>query len=181
MQQKLVLDSLNIKRYQVGYYPSIRLNASYQQNSFAEAAEFQGLGNTWNPGTMYGVNMSIPIFDGFYKKSKISMARVEYEKDKNTYNQTRNQLMFQVEQAKMNVTIKEQNLENQKKNRALAKSIYETSKIKFDEGVGSSFELIQAQTDQTQSEISYSNALYELIVAQIDLQTALGTSQPTIK
>lgn len=181
MQQKLVLDSLNIKRYQVGYYPSIRLNASYQQNSFAEAAEFQGLGNTWNPGTMYGVNMSIPIFDGFYKKSKISMARVEYEKDKNTYNQTRNQLMFQVEQAKMNVTIKEQNLENQKNNRALAKSIYETSKIKFDEGVGSSFELIQAQTDQTQSEISYSNALYELIVAQIDLQTALGTSQPTIK
>lgn len=181
MQQKLVLDSLNIKRYQVGYYPSIRLNASYQQNSFAEAAEFQGLGNTWNPGTMYGVNISIPIFDGFYKKSKISQARVDFAKDKNTYNQTRNQLMFQVEQAKMNVTIKEQNLENQKKNRALAKTIYETSKIKFDEGVGSSFELIQAQTDQTQSEISYSNALYELIVAQIDLQTALGTSQPFIK
>lgn len=181
MQQKLVLDSLNIKRYQVGYYPSIRLNATYQQNSFAEEAEFKGLGNTWNPGTMYGVNISIPIFDGFYKKAKISQARVDFEKDKNTYFQTRNQLMFQLEQAKMNVTIKEQNLENQKKNRALAKSIYETSKIKFDEGVGSSFELIQAQTDRTQAEISYSNALYELIVAQIDLQTALGTSQPTIK
>lgn len=181
MQQKLVLDSLNIKRYQVGYYPSIRLNATYQQNSFAEEAEFKGLGNTWNPGTMYGVNISIPIFDGFYKKAKISQARVDFEKDKNMYYQTRNQLMFQVEQAKMNVTIKEQNLENQKKNRALAKSIYETSKIKFDEGVGSSFELIQAQTDRTQAEISYSNALYELIVAQIDLQTALGTSQPTIK
>ncbi|MFT5723595.1 MAG: outer membrane protein [Bacteroidia bacterium] len=181
MQQKLVLDSLNIKRYQVGYYPSIRLNASYQQNSFSESAEFKGLGKNWNPGTMYGVNVSIPIFDGFYKKAKISQARVDFAKDKNTYNHTRNQLTFQIEQAKMNVTIKTRNLENQKKNKALAKSIYETSKLKFDEGVGSSFELIQAQTDQTQAEIAYSNALYELIVAQINLQTALGNSQPITK
>ena len=104
-----------------------------------------------------------------------------YEKDKHTYNHTRNQLMFQVEQAKMNLTMKQQNLENQKNNKALAQSIYETSKIKFDEGVGSSFELIQAQTDQTQAEIAYSNALYEVIVAQIELQTALGTSQPNTK
>jgi outer membrane protein len=181
MQQKLLLDSLNIKRYKVGYLPSIRLNASYQQNSFAESAEFKGLGKTWNPGTMYGVNISIPIFDGFYKQAKISQAKVDFQKDKNTYNNTRNQLMFQIEQAKMNVAIKSQNLENQKKNKVLAKSIYETSKIKFDEGVGSSFELIQSQTDQTQADITYSNALYELIVAQIDLQTALGTSQPTVK
>ncbi len=181
MQQTLLLDSLNIRRYQVGYYPTIRLNATYQQNSFAEAAEFQGLGKTWNPGTMYGVNISIPIFDGFYKKAKISQARVAYEKDKHTYNHTRNQLMFQVEQAKINLTMKKQNLENQKNNKALAQSIYETSKIKFDEGVGSSFELIQAQTDQTQAEIAYSNALYEVIVAQIELQTALGTSQPNTK
>jgi outer membrane protein len=181
MQQKLILDSMNVKRYQMGYYPSVRLTASYQQNSFAESAEFQGLGKTWNPGTMYGVNISIPVFDGLYKKAKISQARVDFEKDKNIYAQTRNQLMFQVEKAKMNLTMKERNLENQKKNRVLAKSIYETSKIKFDEGVGSSFELIQAQTDQTQAEIAYSNALYELIVAQIELQTALGTSQPNIK
>ncbi len=174
MSQKLLLDSLTIKRYQVGYYPSLRLNATYQQNSFAEEAEFKGLGKTWNPGTLYGISLSIPIFDGFYKQSKIAQSRVELEKDKFMYMNTQNQLLFQVEQAKVNVAMKTKNLENQKKNKALAKSIYETSKIKFQEGVGSSFELIQAQSDQTQAEISYSNALYELIVANIDLQTALG-------
>lgn len=177
--QKMVLDSLNIKRYKVGYLPSIRLNASYQQNSFAEQAEFKGLGNSWNPGTMYGVNISIPIFDGLYKQSKISQAKVEYEKDKNTLYNTRNQLLFQVEQAKMNVVIKTRNLENQKKNKDLAESIHKTSKIKFDEGVGSSFELIQAETDKTKAAISYSNALYELIVAQIELEIALGNNQNT--
>jgi len=181
IQQKMVLDSLNIKRYKVGYYPSLRLNASYQQNTFAESAEFQGLGNTWNPGTWYGINLSVPIFDGFYKKAKISQAKVEYAKDKNTLQNTRNQLMYQVEQARLNLEIKKRNLENQEKNKALAAEIYKTSKIKFDEGVGSSFELIQAETDKTDAEVAYSNALYELIVAFIDLETALGTSQPTIK
>jgi len=181
IQQKMVLDSLNIKRYKVGYYPSLRLNASYQQNTFAESAEFKGLGNTWNPGTWYGINLSVPIFDGFYKKAKISQAKVEYAKDKNTLQNTRNQLMYQVEQARLNFEIKKRNLENQEKNKALAAEIYKISKIKFDEGVGSSFELIQAETDKTDAEVAYSNALYELIVAFIDLETALGTSQPTIK
>lgn len=181
LKQKMVLDSLSIKRYKVGYYPTIRLNASYQQNSFANEAEFKGLGNSWNPGTSYGVNISIPIFDGFYKQAKMSQARVDYEKDKNTLRQTQNMLEFQVEQARLNLAMKMDNLENQKKNKELAKTIYETSKIKFDEGVGSSFELIQAESDRTQAEISYSNALYELIVAQIDLEKALGTSQPNVK
>ena len=89
--------------------------------------------------------------------------------------------MYQVEQARLNFEIKKRNLENQEKNKALAAEIYKTSKIKFDEGVGSSFELIQAETDKTDAEVAYSNALYELIVAFIDLETALGTSQPTIK
>ncbi len=181
MRQQLIMDSLNVKRYKVGYFPTITFNASYQQNSFANEAAFKGLGSTWNPGTTYGFNINIPIFDGFYKQAKISQARIDLEKDKNTFIQTQNQLRFQVEQARLNVSIKRQNLENQKKNRTLAHTIYETSKIKFDEGVGSSFELIQAESDKTQAEIGYSNALYELIVANIDLEVALGTSQPTIK
>ncbi|MBO6517359.1 MAG: TolC family protein [Bacteroidia bacterium] len=179
LKQQLIMDSLNVKRYKVGYLPSLRLTATYQQNSFAEEAEFKGLGNTWNPGTSYGFNLSIPIFDGFYKKAKIAQAKIDLDKDKNTFINTQNQLRFQVEQAKLNVEMKRQNLANQRHNRSLAKNIYEISKIKFEEGVGSSFELIQAETDKTQAEISYSNALYELIVANIDLQRALGTSQPT--
>jgi outer membrane protein TolC len=181
LQQKLVLDSMNVKRYKVGYLPSLRLTATYQQNTFADEAEFKGLGNQWNPGTSWGVNLSIPIFDGFYKQAKIAQANVDLAKDRNTFIQTQNSLMFQIEQARLNLEMKQQNLENQKNNRTLARTIYETSKIKFDEGVGSSFELIQAETDRTQAEISYSNALYELIVASIELEKALGTSLPTIK
>lgn len=176
LNQQLLLDSLNIKRYKVGYYPSLTLNANYQQNSFASSAPFNELGNIWNPGSMYSFNLNIPIFDGFYKQSKISQARLKFEMDKNTFDATLNAMMMEVEQAKLNVRIQSNNLRNQIDSRALAKSIYQTTKTKFEAGMSSSFELIQAQNDLSRADIDHSNALYQLIVAQIELETALGSS-----
>lgn len=42
------------------------------------------------------------------------------------------------------------------------------------EGVGSSLELTQAEGDKTQAEMRYMNALYDLMIARIDLDKALG-------
>ncbi|MFT5156083.1 MAG: outer membrane protein, partial [Bacteroidia bacterium] len=121
-------------------------------------------------------NLNIPIFDGFYKQSKISQARLKFEMDKNTFDATLNAMMMEVEQAKLNVRIQSNNLRNQIDSRALAKSIYQTTKTKFEAGMSSSFELIQAQNDLSRADIDHSNALYQLIVAQIELETALGSS-----
>lgn len=175
LQQQVLLDSLNIKRYKVGYYPSLNLNAMYQQNSFATEAEFKNLGKTWNPGTFYGFNLNIPIFDGFYKQSKISQARLQMEKDRNTLQQTENQLLFQAEQARLNLRVQTSNFETQQKMKELAQSIYQTTLIKFNEGVASSFELVQAENDRVAAEMEYSSALYQLLLAQIELNRTLGT------
>ncbi|MCB9262936.1 MAG: TolC family protein [Flavobacteriales bacterium] len=177
MAQQLVLDSMQIKRYKVGYYPSLTFNASHQQNSFANEAAFKGLGSSWNPGTMYGFNLNIPVFDGFYKKAKMEQAKIQLMQDQNSFQNVQNQLKFQVEQAKMNLEMKSLNLDNQKKNKDLAASIYHTIKIKFDEGIGSSFELISAENDKIRADMAYTQALYELVVAKIELQTALGINK----
>jgi len=57
----------------------------------------------------------------------------------------------------------------------LAERIYKTTQIKFKEGVGSSFEMINAESELTTAHTNYLNALYELNVAKIDLNKALGT------
>jgi len=178
LSQQLVLDSLNIKRYRVGYIPSLHLNASYQQNSFASQAEFKGLGKTWNPGTTYGFNLNIPIFDGLYKQTKISQAKIKYQQDKNTLDQTTNNLLFQVEQARLNVKMQDNNLGAQLTAKELANGIYSTVRIKYNEGLASSFELIQAENDMISTEIEYSNALYQRLLAQIELDKSLGNINP---
>jgi outer membrane protein TolC len=65
-------------------------------------------------------------------------------------------------------------MELQKKSTELAEEIYKTTSIKFKEGVGSSFELIQAESDLTTAKTNYLNALYELNLAKIALDKALG-------
>ena len=62
----------------------------------------------------------------------------------------------------------------QKKSQDLAESIFNTTKIKFKEGIGSSFEMINAESELTQANTNYLNALYELNVTRIDLNKALG-------
>ncbi|MBI1307792.1 MAG: hypothetical protein GC181_14405 [Bacteroidetes bacterium] len=174
LKQQMVMDSLNIKRYKVGYLPTLTLSATVQRNSFASSAPFHDLGKTWNPGTNYAFNLSIPIFDGFYKQAKISQAKIQIEKDKNMLDQLTNNLMFQVEQAKLNLKMQEKNVEIQTSSRELANSIYNTTLKKFNEGLATSFELVQAEADKTNTEIEYFNALYQQLLAQIELDKSLG-------
>ena len=56
----------------------------------------------------------------------------------------------------------------------LAEKIYNTVKIKYEQGVGSSFEVLQADTEVQQSQSNYFRALYDAIVAKVSYQKASG-------
>jgi len=174
LERQLKLDSMNVKRFKLGYVPSIYFNMSHQRNSFASAAEFKDLGKNWFPGTNYSVSLNVPVFDGFYKKAKISEASIKLDQNRNQFNDTKNVLAFQITQAELNYNIKKNNLANEELSQNLAREIYKTSAIKFKEGIGSSLELTQADSDRTQAEMRYANALYEMMVAKIELDKALG-------
>ena len=64
--------------------------------------------------------------------------------------------------------------ETEKANVGLAQKIYNRSKIKYEEGVGSSFELTSALTDLYTAQSTYLQSTYKLITAQINLEKALG-------
>ncbi|MEK0420765.1 MAG: outer membrane protein oprM precursor, partial [Bacteroidota bacterium] len=62
----------------------------------------------------------------------------------------------------------------QKQNVQLANNIYSSIVFKYKEGVGSALELLQAETDLKTGQTNYLNALYDLVMAKIDLKKALG-------
>ena len=63
----------------------------------------------------------------------------------------------------------------QKQNLELAQEIYNKANIKYQEGVGSSLEIVQAENDLKSSQTNYLNALYDLVISKIDLKKATGT------
>lgn len=56
----------------------------------------------------------------------------------------------------------------------LAESVFDSSKKKYDAGVGSNLEVINAQTALKEAQTNYFNALYDAVIAKIDYDKASG-------
>ena len=64
--------------------------------------------------------------------------------------------------------------EDQERNLRLAQKIYDKSIIMYREGVGTSLDLSQAESDLTDTQINFITAVYDVLVAKTDLEIALG-------
>ncbi len=147
IDQQQELNQLNLKRYKMGYFPSIYGNFSYGSSTFASDGKFGELGDDWYGNGRYAVSLNVPIFDGLYKKAKMDQAKIDFKKTENTKQQALLGMNLQVGQAKTNYLNALKTIELQKKSQDLAESIFNTTKIKFKEGIGSSFEMINAESE----------------------------------
>ena len=83
-------------------------------------------------------------------------------------------MAYEVQQARSNYLNGLEQLSTQKVNLALAEDIFETTQIKYTEGVGSSLEMTNAQTQLFATQAQYISALFSLLSARSDLEKALG-------
>ena len=63
----------------------------------------------------------------------------------------------------------------QQENMKLAEEVYNVAKVKYEEGLGSSLEIINADADYKEAQTNYYSALYDALVAKVELQKAYGT------
>jgi outer membrane protein TolC len=172
LEQSMKLQVMDRKRYQYGYAPSLGAFLTHQRNTFG--TEFGDLGKTWYPGTVLGVNLSLPIFDGFRKSALIQQSRLNLMKIGNEKKLLENNIDQEVKQARLKFDRARQQLDMQKRNMDLSREIYDRANIKYKAGLGSSLELTTAENEMKMAQTTYLNSIYDLLVAQTDLRKALG-------
>jgi outer membrane protein len=173
ISQSLKLAEINIKRYKVAYYPSLYGFASYQQ-SLQRNKLFDSNDNNWFPTALAGLNLNVPIFDGFDKKAKIMRAKTLHDKTKMQLTLFENAANLEFENARKQYLNASLSIEARKKSLQLADKIYETARIKFKEGIGSSLEITSAERDVYQSQANMLDAQINLINAKVDLDKSMG-------
>jgi len=171
----LQLSELNIEYNKNLYWPSLAFIAGYNQ-SFQGDKLFNDPNSFWAPTTVVGLTLRVPILDGLGKNAKMERQQLAYEISKNQREQLKQLIDTEVVTARMQYTGTLERLENQKKNLALAEKIHTTTQIKYKEGVGTSLELNQAERDLFETQRNYTQALYEVLVAKMNLDKALGKS-----
>ncbi|RYG06631.1 MAG: TolC family protein, partial [Chitinophagaceae bacterium] len=135
------------------------------------------LSNLFNnnyPFSFVGLTLNVPIFSGGQRTNQVRQSKIEVLKAQNNLDNLKNGLTLQANAANVQYFNGLQSLNNQKKNRELAQEVLRVSRIKYQQGVGSSIEVSQAQTALEQSDNQYIEALYNVLVSKVDLDKAYG-------
>lgn len=167
------LNEYNVKRYQKSYIPSLNLTATYQQNQYEQKLDWTAP-MSWFPASFYSLNLSIPIFDGFYKAANIRQARLQLQQTENDMDSLRNRIDNDVRQSQLQFSSALATLDFQKKNMDLAQKVYDQTRKKFEQGLGSNTEITTAFADERTAQYNYFNALYSAILAKVDYLNAIG-------
>ncbi|THH39897.1 TolC family protein [Neolewinella litorea] len=170
LDQTLALQDLNVELQQAAYLP--RLNAT-------AAAQYQYQGDNfsdgfWAPTVLVGVSATIPIYDFGGRSARLQRARLDKEKVVNQRDDVVRGIALEVRNARGTFNTARERLQNTRDNLTLAQRIYDTTQIKYREGVGSSIEVVQAEQQLYEAQANYLNALYDTLVAKEDLYIALG-------
>ena len=176
LQTQQRLQELNMKNFQVQYLPEISFFGNFGWNAgtfqFDRLMRFNG--NNWFNFQNFGVRATIPIFDGLYKSYKVQQTRIELEQINNNITMMKNNIDLEVQNTRTSLMNSIDNARNQEANMGLAEEVYNTTKIKYQNGVGSNLELIEADNAYVTAQANYYTALYDAFVALVDYQKALG-------
>jgi outer membrane protein len=167
------LNEYNVRRYKLTYFPTVSAFANYSKNAQRQKFDLFGRGD-WFTISLIGVRVSVPIFDGFGRRSRVDKAKLEVQKLSNSLEQVKQLIDRDVDMARKNMTNALLTLDNQKKNIELSERVYKTSKLKFEQGLGSNAEIYNANADLKIAQNNYYSALYDAINAKIDFLRATG-------
>lgn len=174
LEEAIKLNEYNIRRYKLSYLPTVSAFYNYSRNAQRTEFDFLKSGRPWFPTSLVGLRINVPLFDGFAKKARLTKARLELERTRNNMEQLSSSIDRDVADANLKIRSALLTIDNQRQNMQLAESVYNTTKKKFEEGLGSNQEIYNAQTELKVAQTNYYSALYDAVIARIDYLAATG-------
>jgi outer membrane protein len=136
----------------------------------------------WYSYSNFGVSLNVPIFSGLQRSYRVQQAKLELQKTDNNFRNLKSGIDLEIKQVAAFYLGAVERVESQKQNAELAANIARVTKVKFEQGVGSNLEVVEAESSLREAQVNYFNALYDAIVAKIDLDKAYGKlGTPTIE
>ncbi len=184
------LQELNLKNKYATSMPSLVAfaNLGYSTQSpgisglFKTESQVEDLGTVgpdkWYPFSSFGVSLNIPIFSGLQRTYQVQQAKLALNQVDNDFDMLRSAIDLEIRTAAITYQNAINSLEAQEANRKLAENVARVTKIKYEQGVGSNIEVIDAESSLKEAQINYYDALYSALVAQVDLERAYGKLDP---
>ncbi len=183
------LADLDVRNKRAGYLPRLLATGGYgfvgSDPTAGGLLEFRGPDSrnkatgfpnqNWFGFANVGLQLQIPIFDGFAKHYAIQQAQLTARTVNYGFTTLQQSIDLQQAQSRTSLANSLDVVKNQKSNLDLATNVARVAKIKFQEGVGSNLEVITAETDLRSAQTNYYSSLYDALIAKVDFEKAQGT------
>ncbi|WP_036151308.1 TolC family protein [Maribacter forsetii] len=155
--------------------PTLNAYINYGSSAYSESFDFFSGDQEWFDSSILGLDLNIPIFSSLKRSASTQRAKIALEKAKTQLTEAEQQIRLQLENAKNNYTLAIDNYETAKQNLMLSERIENKNQIKYKEGLATSFELRQAQTQLYTTQQEFLQSMVEVINKKTELEIIINT------
>jgi outer membrane protein TolC len=172
MQTSLKLQNYGISYYRWSFLPT--LSAFYNYDPSYSANQFSDLYNTNTPTSLFGLKLTLPLFQGMSRHENFSKAKLQYQRLQLGMDYLKSSMSSEYTQALASYKGNLNELKVARKNIVVAKEIFNTVKFQYDKGTKAYLEVIVSETDLRTAELNYLNILFQVLTSKLDLEKASG-------
>ena len=167
------LQGINTSFNKAAYLPKLSGFVNYSWNYLNN--DFSNLYNQSFPGSIVGLKLNIPIFQGTKRTQEIRKSQLLEKRIDLDLENTKNLINTQYERALATYKSNLNDWKTANANVEISKQVYQTIKLQYDEGIKTYLDLMTSETDLRTAQLNYLNSLYSLLSSKLDVKQALGT------
>jgi outer membrane protein TolC len=154
--------------------PTLDAFINYGWTEFGDPITILGSDKQGFDASILGFDLKIPIFSSLRRSASTQRAKIALEKAKTQLEEAEQMISLQHKQARSNYILAIETYQTSKENLALAERIERKNEIKYSEGIASSFDLRQAQSQLYTAQSEYLQAMIDVINKKTELENILN-------
>ena len=161
------------------HLPDLNFDASWGRRHLSNDPDQK---NTFplRPTWTVGLNLSIPIFDGFRTTNRVEETLHNYYRVKADEEDRRQLIALEVEQSYLRVVETQERIKANESASRAAKENLDLAQGRYQVGVGSIIEVTDAETLYTDAQTTYIRSVYEYKIADAQLARAMGDTRVAV-
>lgn len=172
--QSMLLQEQQVRYEKSQYLPKLSAFYNVQANAQRDEFNFTDFSEKWYPAQFWGLNLSIPVFNGLGRMRSVDQAEVEYKISSLEFDQMTESVVLEHKTALAEFRYAIDNFNTKKVNYDLTVRIHERTRIKYQSGMSSSFELTQATNQMISQQGEFVSSALNLLNAKSRLRKALN-------
>jgi len=181
LQTQKNLYKLNVKNIQAGYYPSVSAVGNYNYNAQRNEFNFFDTNQSWFKAVSIGLQLNVPIFDGFQRRNQIRQAQIEVAKVDQDINQLTRNTQMGLRNAQNQIQSSSLALLAQERNVAMAQEVYQQTNELYKEGMKPLTEVLDTEVSLREAQTNLNNEKLKYQLAQLTYLQAKGELETLTK